>query len=168
MANALFRTRMPANEPVLSYAPGTPERRELSEAVRRVGSRTIEIPLVVGGKKVKTGRLSDCRAPHDHAHLLGRYHKAGKKEVQQAIDAAAKAWPQWSRMDWHDRASIFLKAAELLAGPYRQIVNAATTPIAAPLRISHSDSLSTMRTTRPGSAPSAIRTPISLVRRTTL
>jgi 1-pyrroline-5-carboxylate dehydrogenase len=117
---------MPANEPVLGYEPGSPERRELAEAIRRIGSRTIEIPLVIGGRRVKTGRFGDCRAPHDHEHLLGRYHKAGKKEVEAAIEAAAKAWPEWSRMDWHDRAAIFLKAADLLAGPYRQRINAAT------------------------------------------
>jgi len=126
MANALSRTRMPANEPVLSYAPGTPERRDLKEAIRRVGSRTIEIPLVIGGQKVETGRTADCRTPHDHEHLLARYHKAGAKEVGRAIDAAADAWPEWSRMEWEDRASIFLKAADLLAGPWRQVLNAAT------------------------------------------
>ncbi|MGH2570223.1 MAG: L-glutamate gamma-semialdehyde dehydrogenase, partial [bacterium] len=126
MANAFFRTRKPANEPVLEYVPGSEERRELKEAIRRVGSHTIEIPLVIGGKKVTTGRTGDCRAPHDHAHLLARYHKAGKEEVAQAIEAASKAWPEWSRMDWHDRAAIFLRAAELLAGSWRQVLNAAT------------------------------------------
>ncbi|GJM44289.1 MAG: 1-pyrroline-5-carboxylate dehydrogenase [Gemmatimonadota bacterium] len=126
MSNGLFRTMMPENEPVLGYAPGSPERPALKSAIRRVGSKTIEIPLVIGGRRVKTGKLAECRSPHDHEHLLGRYHKAGKKEVQAAVDAAAKAWPEWSRMDWQDRAAIFLRAADLLAGPYRQILNAAT------------------------------------------
>jgi len=126
MPNGSFRTKPPANEPVLSYAPGTPERHELKDAVRRIGARTIEIPLVIGGKKVKTERFGDCRCPHDHQHLLARFHKAGAKEVDAAIAAAAKAWPEWSRMDWSDRAAIFLRAADLLAGPYRQIANAAT------------------------------------------
>jgi len=126
MANGLFRTARPLNEPVLSYAPGTPERGELKDAIRRVGSRTLEIPLDIGGKRVKTGRFADCRCPHDHEHLLARYHKAEKKEVEAAVVAAAKAWPDWSRMDWHDRAAIFLKAADLLAGPYRHVLNAAT------------------------------------------
>ncbi len=126
MSNGTFRTRLPVNEPVLSYAPGTRERGELKDAVRRLGSRTIEIPLVIGGKKVKTGRTGDARCPHDHAHLLARYEKAGAAEVQQAIEASQKAWPEWSRMSWEDRAAIFLKAADLLAGPYRQVLNAAT------------------------------------------
>ncbi len=126
MANGLFRTRMPVNEPVMGYEPGSPERAELQQMIRRLGSRTIEIPLVIGGKRVRTGKFADCRCPHDHAHLLGRYHKGGKKEVEKAIAAAAKAWPEWSRMDWQDRAAIFLKAADLLAGPYRQVINAAT------------------------------------------
>jgi 1-pyrroline-5-carboxylate dehydrogenase len=117
---------MPANEPVLSYAPGTPERVGLRDAVRRIGQQQIEIPLVIGGEKVETGRLGDCRCPHDHEHLLARWHKAQRPEVNRAIEAAEAAWPEWSRMDWHDRAAIFLKAAELLAGPYRNTVNAAT------------------------------------------
>ena len=94
VANGAFRTRMPDNEPVLSYAPGTPERADLQEAIKRIGSRQIEIPLLIGGKKVKTGRMGDCRSPHDHGHLLGRWHKAQKKEVQSAIEAAGKAWPE--------------------------------------------------------------------------
>jgi 1-pyrroline-5-carboxylate dehydrogenase len=126
MADGRFRTRLPANEPVLSYAPGTPERAELRDEIRRMGGREIEIPLVIGGRKVKTDRLGDCRAPHDHAHLLGRWHKAQKQEVQLAIEAAEEAWQDWSRMEWHDRAAIFLRAAELLAGPRRQTANAAT------------------------------------------
>jgi 1-pyrroline-5-carboxylate dehydrogenase len=126
MANALFRTRMPANEPVHEFLPGSPERRQLRETIRRIGSRTIEIPLVLGGKRVKTGNLGECRCPHDHEHLLGHFHKASKAEVLAAIEAAARAWPDWSRTPWEDRASIFLRAAELLAGPYRHVVNAAT------------------------------------------
>ena len=126
MANGIFRTRLPANEPVLSYAPGTRERQALKDEVRRLGSRTIEIPLVIGGKQVRTGRTGEARCPHDHVHLLARFEKAGAKEVNAAIDAAATAWESWSRMDWHDRAAIFLKAADLLAGPYRMTLNAAT------------------------------------------
>ncbi len=126
MSHGHFRTRMPANEPVLSYAPGTSERLALRAEIDRMSSREIEIPIVIGGKPVESGRLGDCTCPHDHAHRLARFHKAGKKEVDLAVDAAAKAWPAWSRMRWEDRAAIFLKAAELLAGPYRQVLNAST------------------------------------------
>ncbi|MFN8180202.1 MAG: L-glutamate gamma-semialdehyde dehydrogenase [bacterium] len=126
MANGMFRTRLPANEPILSYAPGTRERQALKDEVRRLGSRTIEVPLVIGGKKVRTGKTGESRCPHDHVHLLARYEKAGAAEVGTAIDAAAAAWPDWSRMAWQDRAAIFLKAADLLAGPYRMTLNAAT------------------------------------------
>ncbi len=126
MSNGTFRTALPANEPVLSYAPGSPERVELKETIRRLGSHTLEIPLVIGGKSVRTGKTGDARCPHDHAHLLARFEKAGAKEVAQAIDAAEKAWQDWSKWDWHDRAAIFLKAADMLAGPYRQVANAAT------------------------------------------
>jgi 1-pyrroline-5-carboxylate dehydrogenase len=126
MANGVFQTRLPANEPVCDFLPGSPERKQLQESVRRIGSRTLEIPLIIGGKKVKSGKLGKCRCPHDHGHLLGHYHRAAKQEVGLAAEAAAKAWPEWSRMSWEDRASIFLRAAELLAGPYRQVVNAAT------------------------------------------
>ncbi|MEZ5063165.1 MAG: L-glutamate gamma-semialdehyde dehydrogenase [bacterium] len=126
MANGQYRTAMPVNEPVLSYKLGSPERAELKETIRRIGSRTLEIPLEIGGKRVKTGRLGEARCPHDHEHLLATWHKGGKAEVDQAVAAAAKAWPDWSRMDWQDRAAIFLKAADLLAGPYRHVLNAAT------------------------------------------
>jgi 1-pyrroline-5-carboxylate dehydrogenase len=126
MSNGTFRTRLPANEPILSYAPGTRERRELKDAIRRLGSRTIEIPLVIGGRKVRTGRTGDARCPHDHGHLLARYEKAGAAEVKLAVEAAAEAWQDWSRTDWPDRAAVFLKAADLLAGPYRMVLNAAT------------------------------------------
>jgi 1-pyrroline-5-carboxylate dehydrogenase len=86
----------------------------------------IEIPLIVGGKEVKTGNLADCRCPHDHQHILGRYHKAGPAEIDQAVEAAMSAWKEWSEMDWVSRASIFLRAAELLATKYRDVLNAST------------------------------------------
>jgi len=117
---------MPANEPVYSYAPLTPERGQMRAAVEKMRSEEIEIPIVAGGKPVSSTKMGECRCPHDHQHLLAKFHSAGKKEVDLAIRAAQEAWPDWSRMAWEDRAAIFLKAAELLAGPYRQIVNAAT------------------------------------------
>jgi len=116
----------PDNEPVLSYAPGSAERAALKAELKRLSRKHVEIPLVIGGKRVKTGKLGDCRCPHDHKQVLGKYHRAGKKEVDMAAEAAAKAWPDWARMPWEQRAAIFLKAADLLAGPWRNTLNAAT------------------------------------------
>jgi 1-pyrroline-5-carboxylate dehydrogenase len=126
MPNAIFRIPEPRNEPNLTYAPGTPEKKALKAKLAELRGQQIEIPLVIGGKEVRTGRLGDCRMPHRHAHLLGHFHQAGAGEVHSAIAAAREARPAWQAMDWADRAAIFLKAAELLAGPWRQTVNAAT------------------------------------------
>jgi 1-pyrroline-5-carboxylate dehydrogenase len=126
MANAFFHIERPANEPVLAYAPGSAERQELKAKLDELAGRQIEIPLIVGGEEVRTGDLGECRMPHDHGHLLATYHKAGAREVQAAIDAALAARKAWAAMDWHDRCAIFLKAADLLAGPHRQTLNAAT------------------------------------------
>jgi 1-pyrroline-5-carboxylate dehydrogenase len=126
MPNSIPNVPQPVNEPIKGYAPGSPERAALKAKLKELAAKEIEIPLVIGGKRVKTGSLADCRCPHDHQHLLARYHKAGVPEVQSAIAAAAKAWPQWSRMPWEQRAAIFLRAAELLAGPHRHALNAAT------------------------------------------
>ncbi|HHS13984.1 MAG TPA: L-glutamate gamma-semialdehyde dehydrogenase [bacterium] len=125
MANGFFNVPKPQNEPILSYGPGSPEKKSLKAKLSEMKSRQIEIPVIIGGEEVKTGSLADCRCPHDHGHLLGQYHKVSEKEVDMAIDAAMKAWPAWSTMPWEDRAAIFLKAADLLAGPYRDVVNAA-------------------------------------------
>jgi 1-pyrroline-5-carboxylate dehydrogenase len=86
----------------------------------------LEIPLIIGGREVKTGNLADCRCPHDHGHLLAQYHKAGPEEIKMAVEEANKAWKDWSEMDWISRASVFLRAAELLATKYRDILNAST------------------------------------------
>ena len=126
MLNAIINVPAPKNEPIKSYAPGTPERAELQKEIARQRATHIEIPLIIGGEEVKSGDLADCRMPHQHGHVLAKYHKAKKEHVQRAIDAAVKAQPAWAAMDWEQRAAIFLKAADLLAGPYRQIVNAAT------------------------------------------
>jgi len=126
MHNSIPNVPKPVNEPIKSYAPGSSERASLKARLKELLRREIEIPLVIGGKRVKTGSLGDCRCPHDHAHLLGRYHKAGPGEIERAVSAARKAWPEWSRMPWHERAAIFLRAAELLAGPWRETLNAAT------------------------------------------
>ena len=126
MSNAKFNMSLPSNEPVKSYAPGTPERREIRAKLKELKGKEIEIPLVIGGKEVRTGNLGKCVLPHDHGTVIGTYHKAGEKEVQMAIEASLKARKQWAAMDWHDRASIFLKAADILAGPWRSLLNAAS------------------------------------------
>ncbi len=126
MSNAFFKVPEPKNEPILSYAPGSPEKAALKAELKRLSSMQIEVPLVIGGQEIKTGKTGEMRIPHNHSHLLGTYHKAGAKEVQMAIDAALSAQKEWSRMSWEQRASIFLKAADLLAGPWRATINAAT------------------------------------------
>ncbi len=126
MNNAILQVPPPENEPIYPYGPGSPEKADLKAVLKQMAAEEIEIPLIIGGKEVKTGNMGDCRVPHDHAHLLGRYHKAGTAEVNQAAAAAAAAWREWGAMPWNSRAAIMLKAAELLTGPYRQILNAAT------------------------------------------
>lgn len=126
MTNGIFNIPIPKNEPILAYAPGSPEKKELKAKIIEMKSKEFEIPVIIGGEEIKTGKLAECRCPHDTKHLLGTYHKAGEKEVDLAIQAALAARPKWAAMNWHDRAAIFLKAAELLAGPYRAILNAAT------------------------------------------
>jgi len=126
MANGFYRVDRPANEPVLGYAPGSPERRRIQAALADLAGRRIEIPLLIGGREVRTGDLGECRMPHDHGHVLATYHKAGPEHVRLAVEAALAARKVWAAMDWHDRAAIFLKAADLLAGPYRSLLNAVT------------------------------------------
>jgi 1-pyrroline-5-carboxylate dehydrogenase len=126
MINAHVKTPTPCNEPVLSYAPGTTERRLLKDELDAMLRREIEIPLVIGGEEVRTGDMGDCRCPHDHRHLLARYHKAGPQEVEKAVAASQAAWREWSETDWVSRAAIFLRAAELLSTKYRFLLNAAT------------------------------------------
>jgi 1-pyrroline-5-carboxylate dehydrogenase len=125
-APGLFHPPKPANEPVKSYAPGTPERTELQERLRQLQRETIEIPLVIGGEDVQTGSTFDAVMPHEKGHLLATVHRGGAAEVERAIAAAAEAWEDWHRTSWEDRAAVFLRAAELLAGPWRATLNAAT------------------------------------------
>ncbi len=124
--NGIAQIEKPANEPVCSYAPGTVERKELKAQLARMLKEEIEIPLLIGGREVRTGDLGECRPPHDHGHLLGRFHRAGPREVEMAIEEAKKAWRDWSETDWVSRATIFLRAAELISSKYRYILNAAT------------------------------------------
>ncbi len=124
--NAIVHIPQPLNEPVKSYAPGSPERQEVRARLAEFRSRAIEIPLIIGGKEVRTGRFGECRIPHDHGHVLARYHKAGPEEIRQAVAAALAAWPEWSRSPWQERVAISLKAAELVAKQHRADLNAAT------------------------------------------
>ena len=127
MPNAHFKINLPENEPIKNYLPGSPEKAALKKRMEELKSQVLEIPLIIGGKEVKTGNMEECLIPHDHKTVIGRYHKAGKKEVEMAIDAALKARETWAAMDWHDRAAIFLKAGDLLASPYwRNTLNAST------------------------------------------
>jgi len=126
MNNANFEFREPKNEPILSYAPGTPERKLLHEELKRQYNKTVEIPLIIGGKEIKTGNIGKVVMPTEHGHVLATYHKVGEKEVKMAIEAAMKAKKQWENTPWIERASIMMKAAELLAKKYRYLLNAAT------------------------------------------
>ncbi|MCB0299632.1 MAG: aldehyde dehydrogenase family protein, partial [Calditrichaeota bacterium] len=126
MSNAYFRVPKPVNEPIKSYAPGSPEKASLKRKIAEMRQIQHDIPLIIGGKEIRTGNTAELRCPHDHSLKLGVYHKAGEKEVQMAIEASQKARKTWSEMPWEHRASVFLKAAELLAGPWRDTLNAAT------------------------------------------
>ncbi len=126
MANAVFTLPEIHNEPVLSYIKGSPERVKLLEAIKDLKSKPIDIPMYIGGKRILSEQKVDVRPPHERKHLLGKYNKGGTNHVKLAIQAALKAKPTWEAMDWQDRAAIFLKAADLLAGPYRARMNAAT------------------------------------------
>ena len=116
----------PINEPIRNYESGSPEKASLKEKLAELSQKEIEIPLIIGGKEVRTGDTANCIMPHNHGHVLATFHQAGEKEVCQAIDSAQAAWKQWSTTPLNDRAAIFLKMAELLTGPYRDIINAAT------------------------------------------
>lgn len=126
MAFGFFKVPQPVNEPVYEYKPGSAERSLLKKAISSMRSEEIEIPMIIGGEEVRTGNLVRIHPPHDIGHTLGYYHKGDSRHVQMAIDAALKAKPAWEKMPWESRAAIFLKAAELLAGPYRAKINAAT------------------------------------------
>lgn len=126
MSNGIFKPPKPQNEPVFSYAPGTPERKALKDAIADLQSKEIEIPLIIGGKEIRTGDIGECRCPHNHKHRLATYHKAGEKEVELAISSALSARKAWTSMPWEARLSIFLRAAELISTKYRMTINAAT------------------------------------------
>ncbi|MCG8505512.1 MAG: aldehyde dehydrogenase family protein, partial [Sphingomonadales bacterium] len=114
------------NEPVLDYAPGSPERLGLLAALADLSDQRMELPLVIDGRELHTGHLEPAASPHDHGRILADAHLAGAEEIAAAIAAAKRAWPDWSRTDWEARARIFLKAADLVSGPWRDRLNAST------------------------------------------
>ncbi|PJB11968.1 MAG: 1-pyrroline-5-carboxylate dehydrogenase [Flavobacteriales bacterium CG_4_9_14_3_um_filter_40_17] len=126
MSNGFFNVPKATNEPIKSYKPGSHEVTELIAEYKKQYNQTIEVPLCIGSQSIKTSKKAPMSPPHDHKHILGHYYLAEKSQVDLAINEALSAHPRWSRMDWKDRAAIFLKAAELIAGPYRAKINAAT------------------------------------------
>ena len=125
MRNAIINFPLPQNEPVKGYLKGSPERVALEQELERQKNIVVDIPIIIGGKEIRTGDTGEVRCPHDHKHVLATYHKVGEKEIQLAIDTAMEAWKEWSKTDWTVRAGIALKMAELLATKYRPIMNAA-------------------------------------------
>ncbi len=126
MINARVNMPKPSNEPIFSYAPGSQEKKILKEQLSKFSSERIEIPIIIGGKEIRTGDMGECVMPHNHRHVLATYHKGNAEIIAQAAKAAAEAKAEWESMPWEARASIFLRAAELLSTKYRPILNAAT------------------------------------------
>jgi 1-pyrroline-5-carboxylate dehydrogenase len=126
MSKGFFHVPKAVNEPVKSYAPNSPEKAAVLAAYKKMWNETIDVPMYIGSEQVRTGNTQNMSAPHDHQHIVGTYHVAEKKHIDNAIAAALEARKTWSQMPWEHRAAIFLKAAELIAGPYRARINAAT------------------------------------------
>jgi len=126
MSNGFFKVPKAINEPVKSYAPGTPERRMLLDTYHKMFDQKVDIPFYIGGKEFRTGNTVDIHPPYDHKHSVGRYHTADKEHIELAVTKAAEARVKWAATSWEHRAAIFLKAADLLAGPFRYKMNAAT------------------------------------------
>ncbi len=124
--NSGFEFARPVNETPFLYTPGSKEKKEVKAKLQELTSEVMEIPLIIGGREVKTGNMAEVRMPHDHSKVIARYHKAGKKEVDQAIEASLAAKHDWERMPWDKRSIIFKEAAAKIAGPYRATINAAT------------------------------------------
>ncbi len=126
MSKGFFNVPKAVNEPVKSFAKGTPEREAVLNAYKQMWNAQVDVPLYIGGKEIRTGNTKNLSAPHDHKHIVGKYHLAEKNHIEEAISNALEARKKWAEMSWEHRASIFLKAAELIAGPYRAKINAAT------------------------------------------
>ena len=121
-----FYYPLPVNEPVLNYAPGSPEKKRLKEIIKELKSQKIDVPMFIGGEEVRTGKTVEIRPPHERKHLLGHFHTGEARHVTKAINAALKVKDKWAGMSWENRANIFLKAADLLAGKYRAYINGTT------------------------------------------
>jgi 1-pyrroline-5-carboxylate dehydrogenase len=126
MSVGFFKVPAPVNEPVKNYAPGSAERKELQDTLAKMKSEVYDIPMYINGQEIRTGNTVEIRPPHETKHLLGHYHRGTKEHVTAAIDAALKAKSKWENLSWEQRSAIFLKAADLIAGPYRAKINAAT------------------------------------------
>src|SRR5882762_9731863 len=121
---AIMRVPPPVNEPNLAYLPGSPERAELKARLKSMAAERIDIPVVIGGREIRTGRTHETVMPHDHTHVLADWHAAGAEHVHDAITAATRAAREWASWRWEDRAAVFLRAAELLTTTWRQTLNA--------------------------------------------
>ncbi len=126
MSLGSFSYPLPVNEPVLSYAPGSPERAKIKARLAELKAECPEIPMIIGGKEVRTANLHEIRPPHETSHLLARYCMGGKEHVEAAVSAALAAKPAWEAMPWEDRAAIFLRAADLIATKHRWNMNGTT------------------------------------------
>ena len=126
MSLGYFSYPMPVNEPVLSYAPGSAERKRLKEVLTELKKEQIDVPMYIGSKEVRTNKKGTLHPPHEISHTLGTYSEGNEKHVTQAIDAALAAKESWANMDWETRANIFLKAADLMATKYRPYINGTT------------------------------------------
>jgi 1-pyrroline-5-carboxylate dehydrogenase len=126
MSKGFYKVPKAINEPVKSYAPNSPEKTAVLAAYQKMWNETIDVPMFIGSQQIRTGNTKTMSAPHDHQHIVGTYHLAEKKHIESAIAAALEARKKWANMPWEHRAAIFLKAAELIAGPYRARINAAT------------------------------------------
>ncbi|MDP7095508.1 MAG: aldehyde dehydrogenase family protein, partial [Candidatus Marinimicrobia bacterium] len=121
-----FTIPIPVNEPIKDYDPGSPEKASLQAKADELSSQVIDIPLVIGGEEIRTGNTDQCIMPHDHEHVLANFHQASEKEVEMAINASQDAWQSWSKKPLKERAEIYVKIADLLTGPWRDTINAAT------------------------------------------
>src|SRR5688500_557507 len=122
----MFQIERPQNESIKVYEPGSPSREALKNELNRLASSRIRIPCIIGGREVHTETVKTVSMPHEFRHVLADFSWAGVVEMQEAVREAARAKPAWEAMDWSERAAVFLKAADLIAGPYRNLLNAAT------------------------------------------